>query len=865
VARIAIDGGGTLVAVVARGGSATSFELEWPAGVQRAGLHEALLGALRVRVDGREIAFEAGVARVPAAARRASLVVGDGGAAVAEVELAASGARLVAANPISPFEARFLADNGRPHPAAPSASSAVVVRTSHLATDLHTHLAACVRPLDLVDIGARAGVALDGGLLARMGASACDTQISAMSAAARAALAAHLAIPPDRQTTFAGLEEVYANRAPITKSLAALPLLLAKIAEDYAAMGVGYVELSFANVVEARTLAVIHDALPTIEAKTGVTVRFLAAFHREDDLEWDLDLIDRLADLAGSKYVAGVDFMGHETNSTRAFAPQLRAIGAWATRARPGFVVRVHAGESPSHPENVRVALDETEGADVELRIGHGLYGVDERTLHRIASRGVVVEFNLGSNYALNNVQSAREVPLLRYLDRGAPVVLGTDGYGIYGTTPALEARTARLFGATEAHLERVRATEAEIVARRRAREATLPSAFDVPPDRPPRHFTPEVMRRGAFAREARDAALTARLDAARIVRRDLASLGELAAGRRVLAIAGAWRKSWDALGAAGRARVTAMVDELLGALDPGRVLLVTGGTRDGVEGVVQRAAAARGLDVVGALTAATPPEAIDDALTHAMIVADTLYEKAGRLYPALRELDAACVFVGGGAIVSDEIQIAENLRAHVLLMSNVVGASALHADEQPERAFADAAALLRALACSPRRAEPYRYVGANPTVDVVVLRGRDVLLVQRGADAAAEAGRWALPGGFVRSGAIGGGVWSPGLESIVDAALRELAEEAGVDLGASAGELIEVGVFERGGRDPRDTPSSWSRSHAFAVALDEADVHMVIGGGDACDARWFASDALPRLAFDHARIVAAALARLGR
>ena len=81
-----------------------------------------------------------------------------------------------------------------------------------------------------------------------MGASAGAglTPISALSAAARAALAAHLAIPADRQTTFAGLEEVYARRAPITKSPAALGLLLAKIAEDYAEMGVGYVELSFA-------------------------------------------------------------------------------------------------------------------------------------------------------------------------------------------------------------------------------------------------------------------------------------------------------------------------------------------------------------------------------------------------------------------------------------------------------------------------------------------------------------------------------------------------------------------------------------------------------------------------------------------
>src|SRR5205823_14805682 len=167
-------------------------------------------------------------------------------------------------------------------------------------------------------------------------------------------------------------------------------------------------------------------------------LRFLAAIGRRDDLEWDLDLIERITSLGQSRYIAGVDFMGHEVNSTRHFARQIQEIGKWAAAKRPGFTIRVHAGENPAYPENVRVAVEavmqvtggtlapqlaanagETPAPQlpaVQLRIGHGLYGVDDATLDLLRATATIVEFNLNSNLALNNIQSAVDAPIGRYL-----------------------------------------------------------------------------------------------------------------------------------------------------------------------------------------------------------------------------------------------------------------------------------------------------------------------------------------------------------------------------------------------------------------------------------------------------------------
>lgn len=124
-------------------------------------------------------------------------------------------------------------------------------------------------------------------------------------------------------------------------------------------------------------------------------------------------------------------------------------------------------------------------------------------------------------------------------------------------------------------------------------------------------------------------------------------------------------------------------------------------------------------------------------------------------------------------------------------------------------------------------------------TVDLIVVRGSEILLIQR--DRAPFAGRWALPGGFVDEG-----------EDLETAARRELKEETGL----LAGTLRQVGTFGAPGRDPR----GWTVAIAFVTTDTPGEPRA---GDDAREARWFEQRALPSLAFDHALIVEAALASL--
>lgn len=138
-----------------------------------------------------------------------------------------------------------------------------------------------------------------------------------------------------------------------------------------------------------------------------------------------------------------------------------------------------------------------------------------------------------------------------------------------------------------------------------------------------------------------------------------------------------------------------------------------------------------------------------------------------------------------------------------------------------------------------------YQYPRAALTVDCVVF-GLDegelkVLLIERALEP--FKGKWALPGGFVRVD-----------ETLDDAARRELAEEAGLQ-NVFLEQLYSFGEVDR---DPRERVVS-----VAYYALVKLAAHETKAATDAADARWFPVSNVPRLAFDHAGILAAALARL--
>ena len=138
-----------------------------------------------------------------------------------------------------------------------------------------------------------------------------------------------------------------------------------------------------------------------------------------------------------------------------------------------------------------------------------------------------------------------------------------------------------------------------------------------------------------------------------------------------------------------------------------------------------------------------------------------------------------------------------------------------------------------------------YEYPRPALAVDCVVFGMDDenlkVLLIQR--DLAPFAGEWALPGGFVHVD-----------ESVDAAARRELQEETGLNNVF----LEQLYTFSAVDRDPRERVVSVA--HYALVNLLE---HRVQAATDARQAAWFQVHDVPSLAFDHAKILDMALARL--
>jgi 8-oxo-dGTP diphosphatase len=142
-----------------------------------------------------------------------------------------------------------------------------------------------------------------------------------------------------------------------------------------------------------------------------------------------------------------------------------------------------------------------------------------------------------------------------------------------------------------------------------------------------------------------------------------------------------------------------------------------------------------------------------------------------------------------------------------------------------------------------PEGYDKYAFEPFAVTVDLAVFTVREgrlhTLLIERGQQP--YAGRWALPGGFVRPH-----------ESAYAAARRELAEETGLPQATVAAlHLEQLRTYSDPDRDPRMRVVSIAYT-ALVPRLPEPR-----GGGDAARAGWLPHREQAALAFDHDTILA--------
>ncbi len=278
------------------------------------------------------------------------------------------------------------------------------------------------------------------------------------------------------------------------------------IGRQYQKKHIKYVEISDTTLVKkdisaARMLAQIHRILPLVKEETGVDIRFLAAIRRipltlvKENIvsgSYLTEAIQALKVVCKDPYVVGSDFVGEEINDIGELKAVIREIVTQIASEDTNWTIRVHAGENDSLKSNMAKAISLVEESLLPgqnfpyMRIGHGLYCAKlnsrqgQELLSKIKEHDIVLEFQLTSNVRLNNIIDLRTHPLKKYLEQNISCVMGTDGYGLYGTDSIDEQLALSNFlKVTDAEFRKMKAAENTIMARQAENFRQKSSAFE--------------------------------------------------------------------------------------------------------------------------------------------------------------------------------------------------------------------------------------------------------------------------------------------------------------------------------------------------------------------------------------------------
>jgi adenosine deaminase len=333
-------------------------------------------------------------------------------------------------------------------------------------------------------------------------------------------------LPKESQNTFTDMKETYANRDPFTNAFGKdfdeklyndvldsknipsdIKELFTTMCEDRQSEdfkdnnmqddmllwigrnareeGIDYIEMShnaLASKNNQKYLDTYNKIMDKVEKETGTRLRMLVGISRTTSYEKYKSNFENIKKSLNSKYVAGIDVLGEETNATERFEKILSSMTKYALNNDPDMVIRVHAGETNSYDANVLKAIEIVYGQYLKklensqdissikkpnLRIGHGLHGIVEEmqpidknsTMGKIIQglskfdvfknkdklpedmsllnfmaemETIIIERCMSSNILLSHENVLGKEPLKTYIDNGVKCVMGTDGYGVY-------------------------------------------------------------------------------------------------------------------------------------------------------------------------------------------------------------------------------------------------------------------------------------------------------------------------------------------------------------------------------------------------------------------------------------------------
>ena len=211
--------------------------------------------------------------------------------------------------------------------------------------------------------------------------------------------------------------------------------------EDAARDNVRYMELRFTPVALSRAerfplgdvMDWVCESAQKAAGEFGIRVALIASANRNESVELAEQVAWLAADRIG-KGLVGLDLAGNEVEfSTKPF------VGVFHEANQAGLKLTIHAGEWAG-AANVREAI-EVFSAE---RIGHGVRVLEDPETVRLArERGTTFEVCVTSNYQTGATPSLDQHPLMKMIEQGLNVTLGTDDPSISQITLSDEYRRA--------------------------------------------------------------------------------------------------------------------------------------------------------------------------------------------------------------------------------------------------------------------------------------------------------------------------------------------------------------------------------------------------------------------------------------
>lgn len=232
--------------------------------------------------------------------------------------------------------------------------------------------------------------------------------------------------------------------------------LLKRSLEVLKEAGIVYTEISYSNdSTIKKMLALLGD-----DYKDYIDFSILLSANRNsfNNPTYVSETKKNLRKLLEKGLVRGFDLMGEELplsvndfdfNLSTSYASFIDYVVPLLSKYDDS-VLRLHMGENQRSQTNplgsLKVIKEVVKKYGLvipppHIRLGHAVFFDRENIEYEklLKELKVVIEINASSNFSLSNVRLLEDIPYKWYRDRGIPIVLATDGGGVYRTSPKQE------------------------------------------------------------------------------------------------------------------------------------------------------------------------------------------------------------------------------------------------------------------------------------------------------------------------------------------------------------------------------------------------------------------------------------------